>query len=65
MSEPMDFCKLFTAIEADPLAPVHMTVGQHLAAAYHVRECKECADLVERVAAKYPEEPRGIDIGLN
>ncbi len=60
----MDMCGLFKAIEADPLAPVRLTVGQHLAAAYHVRECAECAAIVERVAAKCPE-PRGIDISLN
>ncbi len=62
--KPMDFCKLFEAIEADPHAPVHLTVGQHLEAAYHVRECAECAALVERVAANYPEKP-GVDISLN
>ncbi len=56
MSEPLDFCKLFQNIEADPHAPVHMTVGQHLAAAYHARECGECAAIVERVATSYPEE---------
>ncbi len=64
MNKPTDFCKLFSAIEADPYAPVHLTVGQHLAAAYHVRECAGCAELVERVAAKYPDQS-GIDVGLN
>ncbi len=64
MSKPLDMCKLFRAIEADPLAPVHLTVGQHLAAAYHVRECEECAAIVERVAAACPEKP-GIDVSLN
>ncbi len=62
--DKLDFCKLFEAIEANPRAPVHLTVGQHLAAAYHVRECKECAELVERVASQYPEET-GIDVSLN
>ncbi len=64
MRKELDLCKLFQAIEADPHAPVHLTVGQHLAAAYHVRECEECAAIVERVAGKYVDN-RGIDIGLN
>ncbi len=64
MSDPQDFCKLFQAIETDPHAPVHLTVGQYLAAGYHARECEECAAIVERVAAQCPEKP-GIDVSLN
>lgn len=64
MAKEFDFCKLFAAIAADPHAPVHITVGQYLAAAYHTRECANCAEIVERVADECPEKP-GIDVSLN
>lgn len=53
MLEPIDFCKFFADIEADPKALTpSMTVRQFQMAKEHVNECKRCYDTTERVLAK-------------
>lgn len=50
-----DYCALFAAIEADPHAPVQMTVGQSIGASEHIRVCQECMDRVNRVVEAHPD----------
>ena len=61
-----DFCEMFAKIEANPMDIVEgLSVGEFLLAKQHAQECKECLDRIERVCAKYPDEPPTIGFGVN
>lgn len=65
MVDPIDWCKYFADIEADPSAITpRLTVRQWLQAREHVYGCDSCNLRVERVLAKEPKEQLP-DIGMN
>lgn len=53
--DSFDYCAFFAAIEADPHAPVKMTIGQSLGAEKHARECQDCVDRINRVCDAHPD----------
>lgn len=63
-----DMCKFFADIEADPLAPVKCTLREEIQLQNHALRCKKCADIVDRILAKYPnrqsDDPQ-IKFGVN
>lgn len=64
MNDPIDFCKYFADIEADPAAvPPRLTVRQFLQAQEHVYGCDACYVRMERVAARQSQQfpERGIN----
>jgi hypothetical protein len=65
MTDPVDFCKYFADIEANPAAKApRLTIRQFLQAKEHLYTCDPCFNRTERVIAKAPKEifpQRGIN----
>lgn len=57
MIDPVDFCKYFSDIEADPsaIAP-RLTIRQFLQAREHIYGCDVCFNRSERVLVKAPKD---------
>lgn len=59
-----DYCHVMIEIERDPSATVVLTIGQYYGLAKHIRDCKECFDITERVN-KIADERDHNQIGFN
>lgn len=58
MKEPINWCKYFADIEADPQAITpRVTVKQlYIDAVEHIRSCEKCNASVDRVYSQMPKE---------
>ena len=61
----IDFCQIMADIEADPKAPVELTVREFLALKEHVQNCDNCNVRVERTLAKEPKSNKIEGFGVN
>lgn len=55
--KPFDYCQLFQNIEADPEALVTLTIGQYYGVSEHLKSCKDCLEIADRVAGAAPDDP--------
>lgn len=51
-----EWCKWFANIEANPKAPVQMTIREHILAGLHLDQCPTCEERRQRVIASAPPE---------